>query len=90
VQRDRICAQLLAGENQHDGSLWLAAHGDQTCVPALMRVLQDNRPDPDSGISVCTYDHAVAALKKSSGDYADRTYKEWVEWYASYEEKSSD
>jgi hypothetical protein len=88
VRRARVCEQLLAGENQHDGSLWLAGHGDRTCVPALMRVLKDNRPDPDSDVSVCTYDHAVAALKKSSGNYTDRTYAEWVEWYAEFAEKS--
>ncbi len=77
-------AEMLSGEDHHDGSLTLAYIGDIDSVPALLKVLQDNPPAPD-GTMACTTEHAIEALKKITGADPGYTYKKWNAWWQRYQ-----
>lgn len=80
-EREQIEKELLQGNDEHDGSISLATIGDMGSVPALMHVLDDNRPD-SLGRAECTYAHADEALRKITGLDAKWGYEGWKAWYA--------
>lgn len=80
----RTEAEMLSGENYHDGSLTLNYIGDIDSVPALLKVLQDEPPAPD-GTMACTTGHAIDALKKITGADPGYTFKKWNAWWQRYQ-----
>lgn len=67
ARRKLIEKAMLQGYNEHDGSLDMYYIGDLKSVPALPRVLKDNQPMKTAngrGLVICTYSHAIRALKE--------------------------
>lgn len=86
-QREQIYRLIFDGRYQHDGAGELLYIGDLTSVPALLRVLKDNAPKDCPGgrcAYICTYAHAVAALKKITGHKAV-AYEDWAAWWEEYQ-----
>lgn len=87
VEPDRrgIEAQLLKGENEHDGSGALYHIGTIESVPALLAVLK-KYPVLAGGIMICTRAHALGALYKITGQKLGASYAEWESWWNSNKE----
>lgn len=83
--RELTHRSMLAGNGQHDGAIWLAEHGDMSSVPALMKALEDNKPPPGEDAAVCTYGHAVDALRKITGRDVGWKYADWKVWYEEFQ-----
>ena len=83
-RRKEIHSLMLEGRYQHDGSGELYYIGNITSVPSLLRVLKDHTPKSDSGPVICTYGHAVGALRKITGHIAT-SYEDWRAWWDLYQ-----
>ena len=73
---------MLAGNNQHDGAIALQTSGDMSSVPPLLKVLEDN--PPKHGMLLCTFEHAVVALRKITKHDAGFDYERWKAWWEQY------
>ena len=87
-KRKEIESRMLKGEYQHDGSGELLYIGTIESVPALLKVLEDNPPNETNGkkFYICTYAHAISALKKITGQsFVD--FQDWKNWWEKYQKE---
>lgn len=90
-KRKAVEALLLQGKYQHDGSVELANIGTLQSVPALLKVLEDNPPIETNGKKsyICTYSHAVSALKNITGQTFVE-FEKWKNWWENYQKDKSE
>lgn len=72
--------RMLKGEYLHDGSLDLQGIGDINSVPALLKVLEEYRPN-EKGVTPCTASHALDTLKIITGANPGITFEAWERWW---------
>ncbi len=84
-RRISIEKRMLKGEYLHDGSSQLLYIGTIKSVPALLKVLELTPVHETDGKKsyICTYAHAVSALRKITGqNFVD--YQDWKTWWESF------
>jgi hypothetical protein len=89
-RRISIEKRMLKGEYLHDGASALLYIGTIDSVPALLKVLELTPVRENDGKKsyVCTYAHAVSALKKITGqNFTD--YQDWKTWWESNKQTKS-
>ncbi len=85
-RRISIEIRMLKGEYLHDGSSALLYIGTIDSVPALLKVLELTPVRENNGKKsyVCTYAHAVSALRRITGQtFID--YQDWKTWWENHQ-----
>jgi hypothetical protein len=89
-RRISIEKRMLKGEYLHDGSGELLYVGTINSVPALLKALELTPVRETDGKKsyVCTYAHAVSALRRITGQKLI-DYQDWKNWWENYKQTKS-